>query len=174
MSKGNYVNVPKRELHLWPADPRFPIAKHIGWSRPGGYETDYHVPEPDNYSRAVMARHRVECKFIEDHVFYRDLERQAWWTVFYVPPSMNKEFDLWLDQQDYIIRWYQNKPAAQRQRKGFLYARLNSTEITDNERLYTMGYYNKFAEKHLKDDDSVLLDRLGQARKQLLDFKTFD
>ena len=171
-SKGFYVNVPKKELDRWPADPRFPIARYMSWTRPNGTQTEYSIPEPDNFNRAVMALRRLTCPFIEDHIFYYDTLRSSWWTVYYVPPSRLQEFDLWVDQQEYIIRWYHSKPAAVRTRKSLLYNRVNSYEITDNERLYTMGYYNKLAEKYFKEDDRPLLDRLGSVRKELLDFRT--
>lgn len=169
MSRGFYINLKRQDQRDLPTDPRFPIAQHIGWVRPTHNETEYFVPEPDNYNRAVMAPKPLECPFIEDQVFYRDLERNAWWSIYYVPQHLANRYDLWINNQTVIYRWWQPNPAAMRQRRPLLYNRINSHEMTTNERLYTMGYYANLHSKYFSDDDTILFSRLGSARANLLE-----
>jgi hypothetical protein len=170
MSRGFYIGIPRKEQVDLPADPRFPIADHIGWTRPTlKLETDWSTPEPDNYNRAIMASKPILCPFLKDSVFYRDNVRSAWWSVYLVPPDQIEVFNEWFDQQEHIIRWHQPHPAAIRCRKGFLYNRKNGSDITAEERLFCMGYYAKLSSKFFADDDAPLLKRMGTVRADLLD-----
>lgn len=174
MSRGFYIDIPRSRQHNLPPDPRFPIAYHIGWTRPTQkLETDWSTPEPDNYNRAILARKPIECEFVRDAVYYFDAERSAWWTVYCVPKDQLDQFDQWVQEQDYQLRWYQPHPAATRCRKGLLYNRKNGSEMTTEERLYTMGYYAKLSSKYFSDDDRKLLERLGPVRTELLNLPDF-
>lgn len=169
MSRGFY-NFVSRDA-CWdelPTDPRFPIARHMNWVKPSTVDTEYHHPEPDNYNRVVMADRPVECKFIEDNVFYFDNIRNKWWSVYYVPDHMINDFDLWLDQQKFDLKWRHPKPRALRPRRALLYNRKNCPELSLDERLYTMGYFSKFSEKYFTENDKELLDRLGSVRTEIL------
>lgn len=152
-------------------DPRIPIARHIDWHKTYAKEVEFTKPEPDNYNRAVCADRRLECNFIKDHVFYHDfsLDRsEKWWTVYYVPDHKIKQFDDWIKQQQFDLLWVSARTAKINDRKPLLYARKNS-DMTLNERLYTMGYYKKLENKYFSDNNKMLLERLGPARAALND-----
>ena len=145
-------------------DPRVPIARHIDWVKTYSKEPVFTSPEPDNYNRACYAKNRMECKFIKDQVFYRDLTTDnTWWTVYYVPESQQHEFDCWIMNQNYLLVWRMEKTVKLRGPIPLLYARKN-TDITENERLFQMGYYAKLGSKYFSEDDTMLLERLGPAR----------
>jgi hypothetical protein len=123
MPKNKYISWtyntqrPRREYH----DPRLPVARHIGWTKVLGTETNFTLPEPDNYNRAVIAVKPVECPFIEDQVIYRDLNKDLWATVFYVPEEQQSEFELWLSRTDIQAHWrHNNSPKFRRQRSLLL------------------------------------------------------
>lgn len=145
-------------------DPRIPIARHIDWIKTYTIESTFTSPEPDNYNRAVYALTPIECKFIKDQVFYRDLTKHnTWWTVYYVPQDQLENFDSWIKTQNYQLFWLMEKTVKLRSPMHLLYARKNS-DITDNERLFQMGYYAKLGSKYFSEDDTMLLERLGPAR----------
>ena len=50
-----------------------------------------------------------------------------------------------------------------------LYNRKNSPEMTAEERLYTMGYFAKLHSKYFSEDDTMLLERLGPIRTEVLE-----
>lgn len=158
-------------------DPRVPIAMHMGWQRQQGREVLFNNPQPDNFNRALLAKKPIECKFIANNVFYRDLITNNWWSVYYVPWNNGdtfdleagcqiKEFDAWMNSQDYLLAWRNYRPAALRPGKELLYVRKGG-EITVNERLWTMGYYTKLHDKYFSDNSKMLESRLGSARAEL-------
>ena len=104
---------PKREY----TDPRLPIARQIGWQKLFGSETEYCVPEPDNYNRAVLTEKPVECPFIEDQVIYKDLTKNLWATVLYVPEEQLGEYDAWLLRTNYKAYWQHKNSPRIRNRK---------------------------------------------------------
>ena len=95
---------PRREY----TDPRIPVARQIGWTKVLG-ETTYTIPEPDNYNRAVVTDTPVECVAIEDQVIYRDLNKNHWVTVLYVPDDQHAEYDSWLSRLKPIAHWQHTK-----------------------------------------------------------------
>lgn len=149
-------------------DPRIPIARHIEWAKSYSKENFFTLPEPDNYNRATLSRRGLDCKFIKDQVFYRDITTDNWWTVYYVPDNQITEFDSWVRTQNFLLTWSILKAAKIRPAVKLLYARKNS-DVTDNERLFTMGYYTKLGSKYFSEDDTMLLDRLGPARADILE-----
>jgi hypothetical protein len=148
-------------------DPRTPIAFHIGWIKTYAKDIIFSLPEPDNYNRAVCCLRPVECKFINDQVFYRDLTTNLWWTVLYVPEDQINQFDAWVLQQNYLLSWSVQRATRIREQQGLLYARKNS-DITVNERLFQMGYYAKLRDKYFALNDKMLLERLGPARAEVI------
>ena len=168
MSKGFYQNIKRADSQHLPADPRFPIARHIGWTRSNLPETEFTIPEPDAYNRAVLAERPLECNFIKNSIFYRDETTTNWWTVYLVPKEQELEFEVWIREQPYKIFWWHPKPAAIRRRKSMLCQRKNLAELTAEERLYTMGYYAKLSQQHFSDNDNILLERLGPVRDIVL------
>jgi hypothetical protein len=148
-------------------DPRVPIARHIEWVKSYSNENLFSLPEPDNYNRATLSLRGLECKFIKDQVFYRDITTDNWWTVYYVPDSQTADFDQWIRQQPFLLSWQIAKASKIRPIIKLLHARKNS-DVTDNERLFQMGYYAKLGSKYFSEDDTMLLDRLGPARADIL------
>jgi hypothetical protein len=151
-------------------DPRLAIARQLYWSKSCNEYTDYTQPEPDNYNRAVYDTKRHFCEFIEDQVFYYDLRRRAWISVYYVPQHLFTEWQTWCDLRDPPAWWRQHKPVKLRQKKTVLYTRANISqkEITDNERLYSLGYFDTLKDK-LKyfHEGTNLTSRLGLPRDRL-------
>jgi hypothetical protein len=173
MSRGFYSNMPRSQASEMPADPRFPIAQHINWTRPTGTITAYSGLEPDNYNYCVLAKSPMECDFIKDHVFYRDQTTSNWWTAYYVPKKQWNQFIKWIEDQDCICRWYHTKPAALRHKKGLLYNRANTPEFSFDEVLFTQGYYAKLNDKLFSDNDKILLDRMGPVRAEVINYPAF-
>lgn len=83
---------PKRDY----IDPRLPLARHIGWTKLFGASTIFSVPEPDNYNRAIITKKPVECVFVEDQVIYKDINKNHWITLMYIPDEQLGEYDAWM------------------------------------------------------------------------------
>jgi hypothetical protein len=159
MNKDKWV-VPRTKTY---DDPRLAIAKHIGWNKPLGNETDYTTPEPDHYNYAVFNARPWECPFLEDQVFYKDKKLNGWWSVYYVPESQRDEFLTWADPRPFDICWTPMRVTRMRTRRPLLYAKTHSVEQTIHERLYTMGYYDE-----LQNEFSINIgDTLGQPRANM-------
>ena len=150
-------------------DPRIAISKHIAWSKPTAYITDYALPEPDNFNYAVMGDKPIECKFLEYQVLYKKPVENKWWSVFFVPSEQRDIFLAWLELQEFDIYWSANRSTMFRDRRPMLWAPKNKPELTDNERLFSMGYYSKLHNKYFSEDDKTLLERLGPARAEIWD-----
>jgi hypothetical protein len=130
------------------------------------------VPEPDNYNRAVFDLKPYDCEFIEDQVFYFDTNRNAWFSVYYVPDDQVEEFNTWIEQFEPQAFWQHLNAPKIRQQRPLLWCRNNVSErfLTDNERLYTMGYYDELKIKYFSDDTTYVDSLLGDARALLKDF----
>ena len=148
-------------------DPRIAISKHIAWVRPCAMETEYCLPEPDDYNYGVLGKEIVECKFIEDNVFYKDLNTDMWWSIYYVPKDKVEKFLTWLEQQTFELYWNSQRSGTLRNKRPLLYVRKNQPELTTEERLYSMGYYANLHSKYFSDNDTILLERLGPARAEI-------
>ena len=145
-------------------DPRLAIARQIAWRKYGGEYTEYPTPEPDNYNRAVVGNKPMDCKLVEDQVIYYDKIRESWITVMYVPDDKIEEVDLWLQQ--FPVYWHHLKAPKIRQLKPMLWTRpkISDDNMTDNERLYTLGYYEDLKIKYFSDDTEYVDSLLGEAR----------
>lgn len=150
-------------------DPRVAIARHIGWinTHNYGYPVPWRVPEPVNYNYAVRSGRPIECKFIQDQVFYRTETDSRWWTVYYVPEDSLAAFDSWVKQQPIDYLWFHTRPPAIRTNQRLLYNK-KAAEINVNERLFQMGYYAKLGSKYFVDDDHALLSIMGPVRDRVL------
>jgi hypothetical protein len=121
MSKHQYItwtyagSKPRREY----TDPRIPIAKQVGWTKVLG-ETAFTIPEPDNYNRAVITEYPVECVGIEDQVIYRDLNKDHWVCVLYVPEDQLGEYDSWLKRLKPIAHWQHTKAPKLRKSRSLM------------------------------------------------------
>lgn len=153
------------------ADPRLAIARHTGWKKSHGVETEYPTPEPDNYNRAIFAHFPVDCKIVEDQVFYYDKIKQGWITVMYVPEELETQVDSWIRQCRPMAVWCHLKAPRVKPQRGMLWTRGNISDrnMTDNERLYTMGYFETLKVKYFNEDTNYVDSLLGQARAILKD-----
>jgi hypothetical protein len=177
----NYNNT--RDWHTLPAcefpelpDPRVAIARHIGWTKTTSAFTEYTTPEPNNYNRSVCdVKYRI-CNFIEDQVYYFDAHRQLWFTVYYVPEQQITEFDIWMDALSVQARWRPSLCSKLRPQRRLLWAKASTSDhtLTDNERLFTLGYYDELRSQHFTTDDSFLNSALGQRRSVLDNFDIND
>lgn len=152
-------------------DPRSAIVKHIGWTPntiSHGAITEWRTPEPINYNRAVVADRPLDCEFVRDGVFFRDEETGKWWSVFLVPREQSIQFKHWADQQPIDFFWYHSRPPALRQGKKLLFNNKKAVDITVNERLYQLDYYQKFAVKYFAGDQTIVRQQLGPIRDRVL------
>ena len=99
-------------------DPRVAIAKQIGWRKSATSSTEYSVPEPDNFNRAVVHDRWIECEFIEDHVVFYDRVRKTWISCYYVPSTQLKKFDAWVTAQKPHGIWYHTNPPKIKERRS--------------------------------------------------------
>ena len=147
-------------------DPRVPLAKHTGWKKVHGEYTDYPTPEPDNYNRAIVTNEPVECLLIKDQIIYFDLHRRHWITLMYVPDDKLNDVDIWIKCCNKQAVWCHLKPPQINKKRTLLWTRdnISDTNMTDNERLYTLGYYEKLKVKYFNDDTAYVDSLLGNAR----------
>lgn len=166
MNKSKWI-MPKAAIGgRYIADPRLQLARHIGWQRPHSVETEYSTPEPDNFNYAVLNPQIEECPFIKNHVFIRELKTKNWWTIYYVPAEQEEEFLIWADPREFISRFTPHRYSKLRQHRPFLWTRANNSDsvITENERLYTMGYYDDLQQRFNID----LQTAIGEPRPYIL------
>lgn len=107
---------PKRDY----IDPRLPVARHIGWTKLAGSETMFSVPEPDNYNRAILTKKPVECVFVEDQVIYKDLNKDMWITLLYIPDEQLGEYNAWTMRLKPEAYWQHTQAPKIRYRKDSL------------------------------------------------------
>ena len=150
-------------------DPRFPLIKYTGWKKINQTDTEYRTPEPDNYNRAVFADKPQDCELIEDQVFYYDQEHSAWMSLYYIPDELTPAVDAWIKEQKPWAVWCHLKPPRVKPERGLLWTRHNISDdnMTDNERLYTLGYYKNLKVKYFDDDPEYVDSLLGTARAVL-------
>lgn len=151
------------------SDPRVTLAKHIGWKKYHYADTEFKTPEPDNYNRAILSKYPVDCTIIEDQVFYYDADYKGWITLMYVPESQCAAVDAWIQQCQPWAVWCHQRAPKIKSRRGMLWARGNISDDfqTDNERLFTMGYFDTFKVKYFDDDTEYVDSLLGEARATL-------
>ncbi len=148
------------------ADPRIAIGQHIAWVKPYSADTEYSVPEPDNFNYAILANRPWECPFLKNQVLYKCNKHRAWWSVYYVPEEQTNDFILWIKDLEYRFLWNNVRSHKIRQRRPYLWTKKSQPELTDNERLFQMGYYAKLRDKYFSNDDTMLLERIGSARAE--------
>jgi hypothetical protein len=144
-------------------DPRLALAKHIGWNRPVGNETEYSLPEPDDFNYAVYDDKPHDCMLIENQVFYKDKKSLGWWTLYYVPEELLQDFFTWANPIDFKICWIPQRPSKMRRRRPLLHTRMCAPEQTPYERLYTMGYYDELQNEF----DIDITETLGKPRDNM-------
>ena len=152
-------------------DPRIAIAHHINWRR-NYSETEFSLPEPDNYNFATMSARPLYCDFIGNQVWYRDKIKLCWVSVFLVAINITDDFKTWLKQQPWTSYWRTGKPLPLRTRRPMLWNRRTATELTLEERLYLSGYYKNFIAKYFADGHAEFVyRRLGEPRGRLIDWE---
>jgi hypothetical protein len=137
-------------------DPRIAIAKQLAWTRPLTSETDYSLPEPDHYNYAGLSSKIWDCPVIESQVFYWDRRLAAWWSVYYVPEDKVNDFLTWGDDIPFDFCWTPFRVSRMRHRRTLLKTRASAVEQTPEERLFTMGYYDKLQNTYNIDISSTL------------------
>lgn len=171
--RGNFVvNLMVRPIPIIKSqtDPRIAVAKHIGWEKKQNKYTDWSTPEPDNYNRGILSAKPCTCDWLKDQVVYYDRTYKKWWTLYYVPPQDRPQFDNWLLEQPWEIRWYYEHASAVRERKQLLTPDNIRADINLNERLFTLGYYATLHSKYFSEGtDDWLLSRMGTIRDCVLD-----
>lgn len=151
-------------------DPRIPVARHIGWqANTNCYSpTPWRVPEPHHYNYAVRSLRALDCDFIKNQVFYKDMNQNLWWSLYFVAEDLATRFKLWAHSQPIDIYWYNVKQPQIKEHQRLLY-NTSCAEINANERLFQMGYYADLRSKYFTDsDDTILLDLLGPIRDRVL------
>ena len=158
-----YAN--KNELN----DPRIAVARYLGWKKGNYADTEYRTPEPDNYNRAVFANTPIDCTIVKDQVVFYDKVGLGWITIMYVPEEQIIEVDSWISQCRPQAYWVHLRAPKIKPQRGMLWTRgnISDTNQTDNERLYTMGYFDEFKIKYFSDDPEYVDSLLGEARASI-------
>jgi hypothetical protein len=114
----------------------------------------------------------TECPLIEDQVMFYDSLRQGWITLMYVPQEQLTEVNAWITQLNPQADWRYTKAPKPKPHRQLLWTRHNFkiNEQTENERLYTMGYYENLKSKYFSDDAEYVDSLLGTARAVLENF----
>ncbi len=148
-------------------DPRIAVARHIEWVRPSGPDTEWSVPEPDAYNRAILDAKPHFCEFISEQIWYHDQYRQGWIGLYYVDDNDSAKFDAWLSDILPKAIW-RGRGVKLRQRRGLIWNRRGAITLNANERLYTQGYYD-FLAKYFSKGDIRLRLPVGEVRPELTD-----
>jgi hypothetical protein len=148
-------------------DPRIHISRHISWHRSSTDYTDYTLPEPENYNRAIYTPRPQELSWVKDQVILKDPYKEGWITVVYLPPEEINNFDAWCVMMD-MTYWRHNRPGTMRKPRPMLSRGASKTELSLDERLLTMGYYKNMVVKYFDGDPQYVRSRLGEARADLI------
>ena len=155
-------------------DPRTHISRHIAWQRTGE-ETHWTGVEPDNYNYAIFDNKPHDIKFIKDQCWYKVNEvfrtnKIQGWVSAYVIDTKEDIFlfnrELLIIQPQAVWRYDKSQPLRpkrtqlQRERTSGKRADYN---LTTEERLYQMGYYEKLETKYF-DDEIKFKVNLGTLR----------
>jgi hypothetical protein len=149
-------------------DPRIAVARHIEWYRPSTNTTNYTIPEPENYNRAVFSSKPIEFTWAKYQVIYKDQSRNGWITACWLTAEECAKFDLWAADND-MTYWRHLRWGQPRKPKPMLERGSTKAEISLDERLLTMGYYKNFVVKYFNDSPHIVKNRLGEARANLAD-----
>lgn len=150
-------------------DPRIPIAKHIGWEKYTGPDTVWSVPEPDNYNAAAVFHEPRCCDLARDQVIYKNTQLDLWFTVAVIPEEQIPDFNRWIILNQPLAWWKYRRAAPIRKRRAILQQRGlgdPTKEMTLNERLYTMNYFENLQSKYALTDD-IIVSRVGLPRGNL-------
>jgi hypothetical protein len=149
-------------------DPRLLVARHIDWHKSSTGITEYSIPEPENYNRAVWSIKPMEFTWLQDQVIYRDTYRSGWITLCYLPQDQIEKFDEWAVLMD-MTYWRHLKSPALRIQRPMLERGAGVSNMSLDERLLTMGHYKNLVVKYFDGDANYVRGRLGEARANLKD-----
>lgn len=149
-------------------DPRIPVARHLAWTKSSTPYTEYSIPEPENYNRAIFTTKPIELTWIRDQVIYKDAYRNGWITLCFLPESQVKKFDDWVLLMD-MTYWRHIKPGNIKIHKPMLQRGASVNDMSLDERLLTMGHYKNLVVKYFDGDPQYVRSRLGEARANLTD-----
>jgi len=155
-------------------DPRLDISKHISWTKSAMPYTDFSYPEPDNFNHAVLNYKSIECPLPISQVFYKEKKGNLWWSVYCVEEKHHNDFIDWLYTQKVVVYWYNSKNPIKRHRRQLLWHKKSQNELTDNERLLTMGYYADLKSKYFCEDNKMFDSRIGIPREGVYDMAQVD
>lgn len=165
-------------------DPRVAVAKHMEWAAPWSKSglTTWTGVEPDNYNLAICDYKPHDLKFIENSVFFRrekmqDKKQQQYWISLYIG---QERLQVILFNQAVIARqpyafWKHPGARLVREKRKLINREnyhANSTakdNFSTEERLYQMGYYDKFKDKYF--DDEKFLRVVGTPRASVLNYQ---
>ena len=165
-------------------DPRVHVTKHMDWVTPWAKNglTTWTGVEPDNYNLAICDYKPHDLKFIENSVFFRrekmqDKKQREYWISLYIGLErlqvilFNRAV---IAQQPYAFWKHPNARLIREKRK--LINRENyhvnstaSDNFSTEERLYQMGYYNKFKDKYF--DEEKFFRIVGTPRASVLNYQ---
>ena len=153
-------------------DPRVRVARHCEWvspkisNYPGG--TPNLGLEPDNFTHAVMFSKPHYIPELRNQIWFKDLEQNAWISLYYVPHSQRDFYQQWLTETPYWASWSAVKPSAVRyyinpidqktndRNRNYVKARIFE------ERLYDQGYVEQLQRRGLTPE--FIKHRCGVAR----------
>ena len=155
-------------------DPRIHITRQMSWLRVGE-ETNWTGVEPDNYNYAIFDSKPHDLKFIKDQCWYRTNEKfrkkkiLGWMSVYVITDReeiflFNREVlrlqphAVWRYDKAYPVRPKNTILRREKQR-----GKHSENNLTTEERLYQMGYYEKLETKYF-DDEVKLKVNLGTPR----------
>jgi len=144
-------------------DPRIAIALHIQWEKTNATVSPWTFPEPPDYNMAAAGLKIYDCPFIQEQIFYRDnINPELWWSIYRVPRDIISQFKLWLInyQPEIPIIWAHTATRKPHPSKTLLHSRSGGGDLTENERLYSLGYYDRLKSK-FSNHTEYLTQKIG-------------
>jgi hypothetical protein len=155
-------------------DPRIAVVSHIDWV-PNKY-SNWSRPEPDNYNRAIFDNKAIYIEGIRNQCWYRDHRRGGWFSLYYVKGD---EAEVFVDyiKANRVRAFWNYKSVAVRSiiPRIDLESKRNYGKImnlTVDERLYDLGFYNMLLDKGL--DPEYLQKIVGTRRDIKIDEEIMD
>jgi hypothetical protein len=163
-------------------DPRINITGHIDWTNPGVKPTAWSGPEPDNYNFAIFDQRPHDLEFVKDQVWYkidqhfRRARIKGWMSVYYIAEQESiYEFRRSIIKLQPQAFWSNPRCHPLRAKRTMLerenvYKPRSNTNFSTEERLWQLGYYEKFKVKY-QDDETKLFKVVGTPRGAVLNYQ---
>lgn len=157
-------------------DPRVSIAVLTAWAPVKSDNRQRPGVEPDNYNFAVFDKQPHDLKFVEHSAFYLSQNHglTGWFSVYVVEERLQAVLfnrEMLRIQPQAIWRYSRAKPV--RPVKPILTENvngLNKHNMTPEERLWSMGYYENLQRKYF-DGDEKFIKVLGEPRGFVLNYQ---